>query len=461
MPSSGADLAVRATRILTTAGWRAGTIVARAGRIVDVLPEGAPPPVDLDMIDAGERVVLPGLVDTHAHFRDPGFTDKEDWHTGSRAAALGGVTFVADMPNVEPPPTTLERFLAHRDNAAGKSIIDFGHNVSGTIPEEIPRLAEAGVLAFKVFMMRDIGRSYPHMPGIAVEDHADLYRICEAIAATGRVLMVHAHDGALAELLAARRIERDGRDPRAYARAYRDGDGVVIDSGIATILAIQRATGVRLHILHVNTIGGLAMIRAAKADGRPVTAETNPFHHFVVNDWATIERDGPLALGQWVPEEHAAATWDALLDGTIDVIASDHTPHTLAEKQSGWTDMFATPGGSPTIQHGLALFLDAVHHGRIPLERVVEAWSTRPAELFGLAPRKGSIAVGADADLVLVDLDEPYTIRNEDVASKCGWTVLDGRTVIGRPVTTISRGRIVADRGVVLADPGSGRFVGT
>jgi dihydroorotase len=457
-PSSPPDLAVRSRRILTTGGWLDGTIEIRGGRIA-ALHRGEPPVQAERIVDATDRTVLPGLVDTHAHMRDPGFTQKEDWTHGSRAALAGGVTTAFDMPNVDPPPTTVERFLAHRANAAAQAATDFGHNASATIPEEIPGLAAEGAAAFKVFMARDARKSYPHMPGIAVDDHALLYEIFEAVAATGRVLMVHPQDTALHELFSRRAIEREGRGFRSYARALRDGNGAAIDSGVATILALQRATGVRLHVLHVNTRGAIRMIRDAKAEGRPVTAEANPFHLFVVNRWERIERYGPYVLGQWVPDADGDALWEAVLDGTIDVLGSDHTPHTREEKERGWEDMFSTPGGSPTIQHYLGLLLTASTEGRISLERIAALAATGPADLLGLDGRKGSIQVGGDADLVVVHEGREWLVRNEDVLSKCGWTALDGWTLRGLPTMTIRRGEIVMEDGRVLAAPGSGRHV--
>jgi len=363
------------------------------------------------------------------------------------------------MPNVDPPVNTVERFLAHRANAQAGARTDFGHNVAATIPAEIGPLAASGVTAFKVFMVRDARRAYPHMPGIAVDDRAELLRIAEAVAATGKVLMVHAHDSAIGDLYAERAISQWGRGPLSYARSLRMGDGLVMDSGIATMLAIQRATGVRLHILHVGTPGGIAMIRAAKADGLEVTAEANPFHLFVVNSWNTIVQQGPWVLGQWLPEHHSDALWEALLDGTIDVIGSDHTPHTRAEKEPGWEDMFATPGGSPTIQHYLSLLLSAVAEGRLTVEQVVRLAATGPARLLGWQGQKGEIRVGANADLVVADPTAERVIRSEDVLSKCGWTALDGRRVHGVPTMTIVRGDVAMQEGRVVAAPGSGRFV--
>jgi dihydroorotase (multifunctional complex type) len=454
-----ATLRVRSSRILTADGWLDGAVYARDGRIVEIRAADQPLGGADWALDAGSHLVLPGLVDTHAHMRDPGFTHKEDWAHGSAAALAGGVTTAVDMPNVDPPPNTVERFLAHRANAQAGARTDFGHNVAATLPDEIGPLAAAGASAFKVFMVRDARRAYPHMPGIAVDDHAELLRIAEAVASTGKVLMVHPHDSAIGDLFAQRAIKTWGRGPLSYARSLRMGDGLVMDTGIATMLEIQRVTGVRLHVLHVGTPGGIEMIRRAKADGRAVTAEANPFHLFVVNDFATIERLGPWVLGQWLPEHHAWALWEALLDGTIDVIGSDHTPHARSEKEGGWDDMFATPGGSPTIQHYLSLLLTAAAEGRLSVERIVELASTAPARLLGWADRKGSIRVGGDADFVVVDPAARHTIRTEDVLSKCGWTALDGRVVTGIPTAVIRRGEVAMEDGRVLAEPGSGRFV--
>ena len=453
-----ADLAIRSRRIWTPDGWRDGVVVVSGERIESIRgPEDEPQA--RHRVDATDLVVMPGLIDTHVHLRDPGFTDKEDFTTGTRAAAAGGVTTVLDMPNVRPPTTDAERLTAHLRNARAKAIVDFGHNAAATIPENIAALAEAGATAFKVFMMTDVGRDYPHMPGIAVDDHATLFRICEAVAGTGLPLFVHPWDQSLYQLLVERAWARWGRDFRSYARAGREGEGIVLDSGIQTMLLLQRETGVRLHILHVMTIGGIEMIRAAKAAGRAVTAEANPHSLFVANSWANVEKWGPMALGMWVPDDHAEALWRETTDGLIDVIATDHAPHTRAEKEVGWTDMYAAPGGSPMIQHYLSLLLTEVHAGRLRLERVIELTTSGPARLVDLYPRKGAIAPGSDADIVVVDLERTAVISAASSYHKCGWTNLEGRAVTGLPVMTILRGRIIAEDGVVLAGPGNGEPV--
>jgi dihydroorotase (multifunctional complex type) len=458
MTSLPADLTVRSRTIHTTDGWRDGVVVVRGGRIDAIVPSAEEPPA-AERIDASELAVLPGLIDTHIHLRDPGFTDKEDATTGTMAAAAGGVTTVLDMPNVDPPTTDAARLTAHLENLGRKAVVDFGHNAAATVPEHIAGLAEAGATAFKVFMMGDIGRDYPHMPGIAVDDHATLYRICEAVAATGRPLFVHPWDQSLYALFVERAWERWGRDFRSYARAGREGDGIVLDSGIATMLLLQRETGVRLHVLHLMSTGGIELIRAAKAAGRAVTAEVNPASLFVNDDWERIERLGPYALGMWVPPEHAAAIRAETEDGIVDVIGTDHAPHTRDEKERGWQDMYATPGGAPMVEHYLSLLLTEVDARRLTLDRVVELCATGPARLVDLYPRKGAIAPGADADLAIVDLRRRSVISAATSHAKCGWTPLEGREVVGRPVMTVVRGSVIAREGDILVEPGFGRPV--
>ena len=458
----GVGMLVRSRRLLTEDGWLDGALLIDGERIASVVPaDRIPTDGDSrrDVIDVGGLPVIPGLVDTHIHLRDPGFTQKEDFETGTRAAAAGGVTTVCAMPNVQPPTNTVENFLAHIANAGTKAHVDFGHNAAGTIPENIAGLAAAGATNFKVFMMADIGRDYPHMPGIAVDDHATLLRICEEVAATGRPLFVHPHDQALYDLFVHRAWDRWGRDYRSYARAWRDGDGIVLDSGIATLLQLQRITGVRLHVLHMSSIEGFRLVEQAKAAGRDVTTEVNPSSIFLENSWENVERLGPYSLGMWVPEPDADATWAAIDSGAVDVIATDHAPHTRAEKEQGWTDMYATPGGTPAVQTYLSLLLDTVNAGRLTIEQVVALCSTNPAKLIGLYPRKGVIAPGADADLVVLDMDRTATISAADGYSKCGWTPFEGREVRGVPVMTIRRGEVIARDGKVLSEPGSGRFV--
>ncbi len=403
--------------------------------------------------------MIPGLIDTHTHHRDPGFTHKEDLTTATQAAAAGGVTLSIGMPNVNPPTTNVDRFKNVIEISKKKALVDFNHNPSGTVPEEIPGLAKAGCLAFKIFMVKDTGRDYPHMPGIGLHHHGDLFRSFEAVAKTGLPLMIHPHDQDLMDMIEQRYWQRGDRSPQAYAKAYREFDGIIWDTAIATILRFQKATGVKLHILHMSTPGALEMVRRAKGEGRSVTCEVNPWALFLGNSWENIEKLGPYCLGFWVPEEHAEALWEGIRDGTIDVVGTDHAPHTKEEKEIGWKDMWNSPGGEPQIQDYLRLFLTEVNQGRLTLDRLVRLTSYRPAHVFGLYPRKGVIQIGSDADLVIVDMKKEETIQNETTLTKVGWTPYHGRKVKGAPVTTIVRGKVVMENGNVVGKPGDGQFI--
>ena len=458
MTDSQYDLVVRSTQIYTPAGAVNGQVAVRGEKIVGILgPEEQAPA--RNTIDAGTSPVIPGLIDTHCHFRDPGYTHKEDYYNGTIAAAAGGVTTVFDMPNVDPPTTTVDRLKAHLENAQSKAVVDFGHNASGVVPDNIKGLAEAGATAFKVWMMQDIGRDYPHPPGTSLTNHAVLYRVFEEVAETGLPLYIHPHDHNLYELFVERSQKQWGMDFRSYARALRGGDGVVLNKAIATILEFQRSVGTKLHVLHLSTREGVRMVREAKAQGRPITAEANPFAMFVTNDWANIEKKGPYALGFWVPEEDNPAMWGAIVDGTIDVIGSDHGPHTKEEKEVGWEDMYTAPGGSPMIEQYLRLMLTEVNKGRLTMERVVEMTSSNPAKLTGYYGKKGAIQIGADADLVVLDMNHEETLHAEHSHYRCGWMPSEDFETKGRPVKTILRGKVIMEDGNVTAEKGSGQLL--
>jgi len=451
------DLVVKGGQVWTPGGMLRADIAIDHGKIAVICSEAAVPAA-AKVIDAQGHVVIPGLVDTHTHHREPGFTHKEDLTTATQAAAAGGVTLTVGMPNVNPPTNTLDRFKDVIEISKKKAIVDFNHNPSGTVPEEIPRLADAGCLAFKIFMVKDTGRDYPHMPGIGLHNHGELFRCFEAVAKTGLPLMVHPHDQDLMDVIEQRYWLREDRSPQAYAKAYREFDGIIWDTAIATILRFQKATGVKLHILHMSTPGGLEMVRRAKEEGRSVSCEVNPWALFL-GSWENVERIGPYCLGFWVPEEHVEALWEGIHDGTVDLVGTDHAPHTREEKEIGWTDMWRSPGGEPQIQDYLRLFLTEVNRGRLTLDQVVRLTSYNPARRFGVYPRKGVIQVGSDADLVIVDMTKEETIQNKTTYTKVGWTPYDGQKVKGAPIATIVRGKVVMENGNVIGKPGDGEFV--
>jgi dihydroorotase len=449
------DLVIRGGTLVSANGRITADVAIGDGRIAALVEPGTPLEATR-VVDAAGRHVLPGAIDVHSHHREPGFTHKEDIVTATSACAAGGVTTSFAMPNVDPPPNTVEALDAMIGLYEQRAIVDWNINAAGTITEQIPGLAERGIAAFKVFMVVDTGRSYPHMPGIGVHDHGELLGIFETVGETGLPLMVHPHDQALMTHIEQQFWARGERDALAYARAYAAHDGIIWDTAAALLLRLQKATGTWLHLLHTQTEGVIEQLRRAKQAGQAVSAELNPWAVFLGNDWATIERLGSYALSYYVPEKNTEPLWQALRDGTIDLVSTDHAPHLREEKEPGWTDGWKAHTGTPSTQFYVPLLLDAAASGRLSLERVVELTSTAPARTFGIG-RKGRLEVGADADIAIVDLDGTLEITDDIVLSKNGWTPYAGRTVRGVIETTLVRGRVVYEDGRVVGEPGWGR----
>ncbi len=452
------DTLIKNARIIAADGETQGSVGIKDGIIVDIYAPGEEPEAT-ETMDASGLALLPGAIDMHSHHREgsePGFEYKDTIYTSTQQCAAGGVTTSVAMPNVTPPPNSLDllkkQFAVYEKDA----VVDWNFNPAPTILDEVPAMSKEGIAAFKFFMVVDTGRNYPHMPGIGVHDHGKILEIMKACAAVNVPLMVHPHDQALMDSIEQEFWDRGERDALAYARAYAAYDGVIWETAIATLLRLQQAAGCHLHILHTQTAGSVQLIREAKARGQKVTCEINPWALFLGNDWSAIERLGSYALSYWVPEVNTPGLWEGLNDGTIDIVATDHAPHLAEEKEVGWTDGWKAHTGTPSTQFYLSMFLTAALEGKISLERVVEACSTAPARIFGIE-KKGELKPGNFADLVLVDLETKYEIADEDVLSLTGWSPYAGRELTGKPVTTMVRGKVVYKDGKVVGERGFGQ----
>lgn len=453
------DAVIRNAEIITADGRSRGSIGIKGEHIAGLYEPGTEPAAK-EAIDASGLAALPGAIDMHSHHREgaeKGYEYKETILTATRQCAAGGITTSVGMPNVVPPPNTLGRLEAQFALYEKSALVDWNFNPAATVIEEIPALAKSGIAAFKIFMVVDTGRSYPHMPGIGVHDHGKIMEIMEACARANVPLMVHPHDQALMDHIEKAFWARGERDALAYARADAAHDGIIWDTAVQTLLRLQQATGVHLHLLHTQTAGTIQLIREAKRRGQTVTCEVNPWALFLGNQWSAIERLGSYALSYYVPEKNTPFLWEALNDGTIDILASDHAPHTREEKEIGWKDGWKAHTGTPSTQHYLSLLLDAASKGRLSLEQAVKVTSANPASIFGLQ-RKGRLNVGCDADIVLVDLARERIIKDEDTLGLIGWSPYAGRTVKGIPVRTLVRGRTVFADGKVLAEQGYGKM---
>ena len=452
------DLLIKHASISTPGGLITGSIAVKDGIITGIYENDSEIQAK-ETIDASGLTVLPGLIDMHSHHREgssPGFEYKDTIYTATQQCAAGGVTTSVGMPNVTPPPNSLDLLKKQFAIYEKDAVVDWNFNPAPTILSEVPDMAKEGIAAFKIFMVVDTGRDYPHMPGIGVHDHGKILEIMQACAAVDVPLMVHPHDQALMDVIEKKFWDRGERDALAYAKAYAAHDGVIWETAIATLLRLQKASGCHLHILHTQTTGSVELIRQAKKNGQRVTCEMNPWAIFLGCDWSAIQRLGSYALSYWVPEKNVPGLWEGLNDGTIDIIATDHAPHTKEEKEIGWTDGWKAHTGTPSTQFYLSLLLTAVSEGKITLDRVVELTSSSPARLFNIE-KKGSILPGNYADLVLVDMNKEYEICDEDVLSLVGWSPYAGRKVKGKPIVTIVRGQTVYKDGKVVGKKGMGK----
>jgi dihydroorotase len=430
------DLIVRGGTVVNHDGRGERDIGIRGGRIAAI---GALAQASAETIDAKGLHVLPGVIDTQVHFREPGLEHKEDLETGSRAAVMGGVTAVFEMPNTKPLTTSAETLADKVARARDRMFCDFAFYVGGTRENiaEIPVLERSESAAgIKVFMGSSTG-------DLLVEDEASLSRIIETIS---RRAAFHAEDEA--RLKERMPLRRPG-DPSSHP-VWRDEQAALMATQRLVRLAEQH--GRRVHVLHVSTAEEMAFLADHK-DWAGV--EVTP-HHLTLVAPDCYERLGTYA--QMNPpvrdERHRQALWAAVADGVVDVLGSDHAPHTREEKDHAYPDSHSGMTGVQTL---VPIMLDHMNAGRLTLERFVDLTSHGPNRLFGIRG-KGRIAVGYDADLTIVDLQRRETIRNTWIRSRCAWTPYDGVTVQGWPVGTIVRGRRVMWDGEI-AGPAHGQPV--
>jgi len=370
-----------------------------------------------ERIDYGDRLILPGAIDPHVHLRDPGMTHKEDFSTGTLAAACGGVTTVLDMPNTLPPAVTAAALREKKEAVAGKAWVDYGL-FAGCVPGgDLASMARQAV-GFKVFLGSSTGK-------LLVTEDRDLARIASQVKATGKVLSVHAEDEAL--------ISHD--------RENGPGDHARNRPARAEVSAIQRLARLdcRINVCHVSSLDGLRAL-----DGLPMTKEVTAHHLLLDRDsggGAYAKVNPPLRT-----KDDRLGLLQAFFAGRIDMLGSDHAPHTIEEKEQ---EFDAAPSGVPGVETTVPLMLAFVKKGAMPLDVLVRAAAERPAEVFGL--NKGRIEEGRDADLMVVDPRAMVPIKVKNLHSKCGWTPYEGYDALF-PHAVLVRGRVVVEDGEVVGE---------
>ena len=452
--SPKAELAIRGAIVISD-GASARDILIRDGRIAALVEAGASEAAR--EIDARGLLALPGIVDAHVHFNEPGRTDWEGWASGSRAAAAGGTTTVLDMPlNSVPPVLDGASFDIKKEAAEKSSVVDFGlwGGLVDADPASLRELSERGAVGVKAFLCDSGVAEFPALQA------DDLVPALRAAAQAGLIVALHCEDDALVREATAR-VRGDGRHDAAGWPLSRPP--LVEIRAVAGACAAAREAGARIHVVHLSAVEALGAIGAARDMGTDVTVETCP--HYLTFDAAELTRHG-AALKCAPPIRDARnrdGLWKALLEGKIDFVASDHSPCPPDLKASA--DLFATWGGVAGAQSLLsAVFSGALERSGDALDVrkvagfVVWRLSAKPAKRFGLWPRKGAIAPGSDADIVLFDPDREWTL-DADGSRTRGVDPYVGRPFRGKVVRTLVGGRTVYNEREPVTNPARGRFI--
>jgi dihydroorotase len=415
------DLVIKGATLVNHAGVGEGDVAIRDGRIAALGNIGGGRVAK--SIDASGLHVLPGVIDTHVHFREPGLTHKEDLETGSRSAALGGVTAIFEMPNTRPPTTSAAALADKVASATGRSHCDFAFFIGATRDNagDLGALErQPGAAGVKVFMGSSTG-------DLLVDDEETLKRV---LATISRRAAFHAEDESRLRERAS--LRREG-DPTSHGE-WRDPEAALLAT--SRLLRLAREAGKRVHVLHVSTAAEIDLLAQNKDIA---SVEVTPQHLTLTAPKAYAALGNCAQMNPPLRDRtHQDRLWWGLDQGVVDVLGTDHAPHTLEEKSAPYP---TSPSGMPGVQTLIPVMLDHVNAGRLTLARFVDLTSAGPQRLFGVAG-KGRMAVGYDADLTVVDLKAERTIEDAWIASRCGWTPFAGRKVKGWPLGTLVRGQV-------------------
>ncbi len=453
-----ADLLLHGGTIVTSEGQYRADLAIKNGRIAAVT-DGLNPEAE-ETLDVTGRYLLPGLIDTHVHIRSPGHDDREDFATGTRAAAAGGITTVFEHPISVPAVSSSEILTRRWEKCRDDAYVDYAF--LGAAGEEnladIPDLAEAGVVAFKTFLHAAPPGREKEFEGLTATGDGALYEVFRAVAETGRISVIHAESDSMVQYYIDQMSAAGRNDIVAHMDSRPTLNEVVSAAGA---VKMAEAAGARLMIAHISGATVARHLEEARELGHGVLVETCPHYLF-------LNREDAKVLGPYAkinppirPEEERRELWDALRRGSVDFIGSDHGPFSRAEKEAGWDDIWGAPAGAVGIETMVPLMLDAVNRDRLTLCDVVRLMSENAAREFGIWPNKGSLDVGTDADITVVDMDCEHVVEREAMQTRARDCALlyDGWQLQGRPETTIVRGEVVMHDGEITGTRGHGGMI--
>jgi allantoinase len=452
------SLTITNGRIYTPEGLFEGAVHASGG-VVDWIGKDSGAPKADELLDAKGLLVLPGLIDAHCHMRDLERSSFEDFESGTKSAAAGGITTIFDMPTTIPPTSSPFGFQKKKESAKSKAVVDFGlyGGAGGTNIPLIRELADLGAIGFKTFTMVYPGREKDMDGLITLEDYS-MFEILKEVAKTGLFLSIHAENH---EMLSKYQEEAERKGGRSLL-SYVEGRPPVVEAEVAVkAFYLGYLAGARANIAHVSAGDTVGVIRFAKQNGVLASGETCP--HYLT--FTAEELNGFGAYGKVAPpvrnKVDREKLWAGVNDGTISMVVSDHAPFNKEMKERGRDNVFLAQAGMTGLQAMVGVMLTHLNNGRVTLDRLVEVMSTNPSRMGGIYPRKGVIGLGADADFTVVDPTREWTIKIDEFHTKHrdAAAPYDGFKAKGKALYTVVRGKIVAREAVVEAEAGYGEMV--
>jgi allantoinase len=443
-----ADLAIINGLLVDSKSIYPGVLSIREGKIVGITQSLENHPQEV--IDAKGLYILPGAIDGHVHMMDPGYTDREDFTTGTRAAARGGVTTVIDHHRTIPQVFGAKELSKKKEYLKTRSIVDFGllGGLSLTNLGNLKGLWEAGALGFKGFTCE-----LHEADALGI---GNLIEILEEIRKFNGIALFHCEDDSLLKKTEERLRKQGRKDPLSVSE-WRSPEAEEL--AVRTVLYTAKRTGARVAVAHTSLPSLVLEMAQARAQGIPIYTETcAQYLTLTVED---LKEKGPFCKFTPPPrkKEEVEKMWWCLSHGLIDMVNSDHCPYPYSDKEAGEEDIWLAPFGIPGVETTTPILLDGVAKGKLTLPQVAYVRSERPAMIYGLTGQKGSLRVGCDADLIFIDLKRKVVLNNLKIISKCGWTPYHGKEITGDVVLTMVRGKVVMKEGEVLGEPGWGRFV--